>query len=122
MSLFFTGLGLSGRISLPAIQGDSPLATVATLLVSLTLFVALPASAVGFGITVARDSHLPVVARVAPLASVVTSVFAALVFAAAPESREALVICVWTIFSAALWIVLGLVTRTRTGPAHRRCG
>jgi hypothetical protein len=96
---------------------DGGLATVATLLGSVEIMVALPMGQIALAVAVWRDRSAPRDLRVLPTVAVVVFALAPVLVGALPDSTERPIMVAWLVAIAATWVALARALG-RTDPAN----
>ena len=107
MSAFFLAVAIGNAFGSHALRHtDGGLATVATLLGSIEIMIALPAGLVALAVAVWRDRDVPRDVRVLPTVAVVVFALAPVLVGALPDSTERPVMIVWLAAIGATWVAL----------------
>lgn len=116
MSAFFLAVAIGNAAGSHALRHtDGGLATVATLVGSIEVMVALPVGLVALAVAVWRDRNAPRVLRALPTAAVAVFALAPILVGALPDSTERPVMVVWLIAIGATWVALaGALGRTHS--------
>lgn len=107
MGTFFLAVAIGNAVGSHALRHtDGGLATVATLLGSIEIMIALPVGLVALAVAAWRDRSAPGDVRVLPTAAAVIFALAPVLVGALPDTTERPVMGVWALAMGGTWVAL----------------
>lgn len=123
MTAFFLAVAVGNAVGSHALRHtDGGLATVATLLGSIEIMIALPVGLVAVAVAMWRDPRAPRDLRVLPTVTVAVFALAPVLVGALPDSTERPIMVVWLAAIAATWVALARALGDRGVAASRTAG